>query len=38
MYQSCRENLETLDLSYNRIECLEAIEGLTGLRTLNLGM
>ncbi|KAI8148537.1 hypothetical protein BJV82DRAFT_592452 [Fennellomyces sp. T-0311] len=29
-------SLETLDLAYNRIECFEAIEGLTNLRVLNI--
>ena len=32
-----RNSLETLDLAYNRVTCLEAIEGLTNLRFLNLG-
>ncbi|KAI9247474.1 hypothetical protein BDA99DRAFT_255506 [Phascolomyces articulosus] len=30
------DSLETLDLAYNRVECLEAIEGLTNLKVLNL--
>lgn len=32
-----REFLETLDVSFNRIDCLEAIEGLPSLKVLNLG-
>ena len=32
-----RENLETLDVSYNRIESLDSIEGLVNLRVLILG-
>ncbi|KAG2218762.1 hypothetical protein INT45_012982 [Circinella minor] len=36
-FQKTKMNsLETLDLAYNRITCLEAIEGLTNLRFLNL--
>lgn len=32
-----RENLETLDVSFNRIESLDSIEGLVNLRVLMLG-
>ncbi|KAI7847173.1 hypothetical protein BDC45DRAFT_25969 [Circinella umbellata] len=36
-FQKTKMNsLETLELAYNRITCLEAIEGLTNLRLLNL--